>query len=76
MTIGELTKLDIYDEGEQVIVLSGDIVKPNIEYSGKLSDMPEAVKAFDILQVSALGELRVQAMGLNNMGWTEIWIKE
>ena len=76
MTIGELRKLDIYDEGEQVIVLSGDIVTPKIEYSGKLADMPDEVKALDILQVSALGELRVKAMGLNNMGWTEIWIKE
>ena len=76
MTIGELQNLNIYDENEQIVVLSGDITAPKIEYSGKLVDTPDDVKALGILQVSAVGEIRREALQLNKFGWTEIWITE
>ena len=76
MTIGELNSLNIYDGNEQIVVLSGDITDPKIEYSGKLVDTPDAVKEYKILQVSAVGEVRREALQLNKFGWTEIWIAE
>ena len=76
MTIGGLKDLHIYDGNEQVIVLSGKLTEPNIKYTGKLMDAPETIDDYEMFQVSALGEVRLEVLGLNNMGWTEIWVAE
>lgn len=74
ITIKNIINLGIYDENEQIIILSGDVDNHVIQYKGKLCDIPDDFMEKSIYQISAMGESRREKYKLNKYGWTEIWL--
>lgn len=72
MTIKEIA--NIYDDNEQIVLLSGDVNRPNRHYTGRLCNTPDALLNSQIDFVSAMPESRRKNWNLNRYGWTEIWI--
>lgn len=75
MTIKELVETRLYDENEQVMVLSGDVNTPHRPYTGRLVNLPAELQDLEIIQISAMGEFRRNQFNLNKYGWTEIWVE-
>lgn len=76
MTIRGLLEIGLYDENEQVVILSGEVSSPVREFTGRLVNTPAELLGREIEQVSAMGETRRDQYKLNKYGWTEIWIEE
>lgn len=77
MTIKELSKLNLFDENEQVVVIDedGGVNNPIRIYTGRFSEMPEDIIDRKVTLVSAMGKSRIEKWNLNKYGWTEIWVE-
>lgn len=76
MKVKEIIKSNLYDENEQVVILHGDVNKPNRPYTGRMSSIPEKFYDKEVSLISSMGEFRRNKWNLNKYGWTEIWIEE
>lgn len=74
VTIKNIISLGIYDDNEQVAILSGDVDNPTIHYKGRLCDLSDDFMNKSIYQIAAMGESRREKLMLNKYGWTEIWL--
>jgi hypothetical protein len=80
MTIKRLLDSYLFDEFEQVVILSqSDGNGYNNEYrhfTGYISMIPKKFYNLEIELVSAMGDTRRSQYHLNKYGWTEIWIDD
>jgi len=74
MLIKNLIELNIYDENEQIIILSGDVENPIIHYKGRLCNISDEFINKSVIQIAAMGESRREKLMLNKYGWTEFWL--
>lgn len=76
MTIKDFIDLKIFDENEQIAMLSGDVNSPRQYWTGRLCNIPERLYSTEIDFISSMGERLRTQLNLNRYGWTEIWIVE
>lgn len=76
MTIEQLKGLSIYDENERVVLMKGDVNDPTRIFTGTLHEIPAEYHPLRIWMVGAMSDRRRTKWGLNDCGWTELWIDE
>ena len=74
ITIKNIINLGVYDENEQIVILSGDDEDCTIQYKGKMCNIPDDFMEKSVHKISAMGESRKEKYRLNKYGWTEIWL--
>lgn len=75
-TIKTIVESNLFDENEQVVILSGDVNNPNRHYTGYLYQIPNNLFERKIELVASMGEKRRASWNLNKYGWLEIWLED
>jgi hypothetical protein len=76
MNIKNIVESKLFDENEQVVILSGDANYPNRHYTGYLYQIPSELFDKKVELVSSMGERRRNTWNLNKYGWLEIWLED